>query len=206
MTQAPKYNSPWIPLTAVPEPLKTARLVLEPLDESHAALDFDALMSCRGRLREELQWGNWPPADFTLELNRADLRRHHDEFIRGEAFAYTVLSPDPDRARCLGCIYLKRCAEVEGAQLAFWVIDDAIELEAALVANVLQWVHSAWSINHVLIPLRAANPRGIALARNCGCVDWDSARHGPLSDHRCFLSESRSAEGPVANHVQPRPG
>jgi RimJ/RimL family protein N-acetyltransferase len=163
---------------------------MEPLDEKHAELDFEALMSCRARLREELQWGEWPPEDFTLELNRADLREHHDEFIRREAFAFTVLSPD--RARCLGCIYLERCAEIDGAQLAFWVIDDAIDIEADLVTDVLQWAHRAWSIERILIPLREANTRGIAIARKCGFAAWDSVKDGPLSDHRCFLSESGS--------------
>ena len=117
----------------------------EPLDEKHAELDFEALMSCRIRLREELQWGKWPPEDFTLELNHADLRGHYDEFLRGEAFAYTVLSFDG--ARCLGCIYLERCVEIQGAQLAFWVIDDAIDMEAFLVPDVLQWIHTAWRVS-----------------------------------------------------------
>lgn len=162
----------------------------EPLSEKHAELDFEALMSCRARLREELQWGNWPPEDFTLELNRADLRGHHEEFIRGAAFAYTVLSPD--RMQCLGCIYLERCAEVGGAQLAFWVIDDAIDMELLLLSDVLQWAHGNWPIERVLIPLRDANPRGIALARQCGLVPWDNVKDSPLSGHRCFLSESNS--------------
>jgi hypothetical protein len=188
MTQAPKQNSPWLALTSVPQPLRTLRFVMEALDEKHAELDFEAFMSCRARLREELQWGEWPPEDFTLELNRADLRGHHDEFMRGEAFAYTVLRRD--RARCLGCIYLERCAEIDGAQLAFWVIDHAIDMEAVLVADVLQWIHRAWSIDRVLIPLRDANTRGIALARKCGFVDWHGVKDGPLSDHRCFLSKS----------------
>jgi hypothetical protein len=113
-------------LAPLPEPLNTTRFVLEPLEEKHAELDFEALMSCRARLRGELQWGEWPPEEFTLELNRADLRGHHDEFIRRRAFAYTVLSPD--RARCLGCVYLERCAEIDGAQLAFWVINDAVDI------------------------------------------------------------------------------
>ena len=78
---------------------------MEPLDEKHAELDFEALMSCRARLREELQW-----------------------------------------------------------------------------------VHRAWPINRVLIPLREANTRGIAIARQCRLVAWDRIEEGPLSDHRCFLS------------------
>jgi hypothetical protein len=102
MTQAPKWNSPWSELTSLPEPLAHSRFILEPLDEQHAELDFEALMSCRTRLRKQLAWGggDWPAEDFTMELNRADLRRHHDEFLRREAFAYTVLSPD--RMRCPG--------------------------------------------------------------------------------------------------------
>ena len=192
MTQAPKQNSPWISPASVPQPLETPRFVLEPLDEQHAERDFAALMSCRARLREELQWGKWPPKDFTLELNRADLRGHHGEFLRGEAFAYTVLSPD--RARCLGCIYLERCAEIQGAQLAFWVIDDAIEMEVELVTDVLQWVHTCWSIDPVVIPLREENTRGLALAHRCGFVPCERLRDGPLGDHRCFLSESGRGE------------
>lgn len=187
MTQAPKQTSPWVVLTALPKPLETTRFVLEPLDEKHAELDFEALMSCRARLRKELQWGEWPPDDFTVKLNRADLRSHHDEFIRHEAFAYTVLSPD--RARCLGCIYLEHCVEIDGAQLAFWVVDDALEIEAKLVTDVLQWAHQPWSIKRILIPLREANSRGIAYARKCGFTEWESVKDGPLSGHRCFLSE-----------------
>ncbi len=194
MTQAPKHNSPWMSLTSVPQPLTTPRFVVEPLDEHHAELDFEALMSCRIRLREELQWGTWPPEDFTLELNRADLRGHNDEFMRGEAFAYTVLSPD--RARCLGCIYLERCVEVDGAQFAFWVIDDAIDMEASLFTDVLYWVHKAWCINRVLIPLREANLRGIALARKCGLVPWRNLKDSSLYGHRCFLSEPDIGEKP----------
>lgn len=190
MTQAPKQSSPWMALASVPEPLKTLRFVMEPLDEKHAELDFAALMSCRVRLREELQWGEWPPEEFSLESNRADLRRHHDEFLRREAFAYTVLSPD--REQCLGCVYLERCTEIDGVQLAFWVIDDALDVEADLVTVVLQWVHQAWSIDRVLIPLREANTRGIEFARKCRFAEWDSTRHGPLSNHHCFLSEPGS--------------
>ena len=161
MTQAPKQSSPWLKLTSLPEPLKNPRFVLEPLAEKHAELDFEALMSCRGRLGEELQWGDWPLAEFTVRNNRDDLRDHHDEFVRHEAFAYTVLSPD--RSRCLGCIYIERCADIDGAQLAFWVIDDAIEIETRLVTEVVEWVHKAWGVRQILIPLREANTRELRL-------------------------------------------
>jgi hypothetical protein len=188
MTQAPKQSSPWIKLAAIPEPLTTTHFVLEPLAEKHAELDFEALMSCRVRLRQELQWGEWPPEEFTVEENRADLRNHHDEFIRLEAFAYTMLSPD--QARCLGCIYLERCSEIDGAQFAFWVIDDAIDIEPVLVIDVLDWFHQVWSIERILIPLRKANARGLAFASNSGFAESKRETDGPLSNHVCFLSET----------------
>ncbi|MDG2219887.1 MAG: hypothetical protein P8L85_00805 [Rubripirellula sp.] len=186
MTQAPRQNEPWRTLASIPEPLTTERFVLEPLAPRHAVLDFAAFMSCRARLRTELQWGEWPPADFTLELNRADLGEHYEEFVRREAFAYTVLSVD--RERCLGCVYLERCVEIGGCQLAYWVIDDAINREAELVDQMLRWVHQQWAIERLLLPFHQTNQRGITLARNRDLVEWDSPANGPLARHLCFLS------------------
>ena len=186
MTQAPRQDFPWLPAASLPDPLEMSRFLLEPLHERHAELDYAALMSCRVRLREELQWGEWPAEDFTLESNRTDLRRHDDEFVRQVAFAYTVLTPDG--TRCLGCIYLERCGEIDGAQLAFWVVDDALDMEATLVTNVLCWIHQSWSIERVLLPLRETNARGMALAQRLGLRAWTGQSDGSLSDHRCFLS------------------
>lgn len=95
MTQAPKQKSTWITITTLPEPLKTSEFLTEPLAEKHAALDFEAVMSCRARLREELQWGDWPPDKFNVDWNRTDLLGHHEEFIQRKAFAYAVLSLKP---------------------------------------------------------------------------------------------------------------
>jgi len=190
MTQAPKLTSQWIAPATLPTPLQTPRFLLEPLGEHHADLDFAALMSCRTRLNKELQWGTWPPAEFTLEDNRGDLARHHGEFERGEAFAYTVLHPD--RSRCLGCIYIERCDEIDGAQLAFWVIDEALELEPDLVRNVLDWIHTTWPIDRVLIPFREANSRGISLMNQWELVGHESDPGGPLSEHVCFLSQQET--------------
>ncbi|MFT4636873.1 MAG: hypothetical protein ACI8T1_000181 [Verrucomicrobiales bacterium] len=69
MTQAPKQNQRWLPDHSVPASLITPHFVLEPLHEKHAELDFVALMSSRQRLRNELQWGEWPPMGIQLNGN-----------------------------------------------------------------------------------------------------------------------------------------
>ena len=186
MTQAPKQQLPWKILTDLPVPLETAQFVLEPLSEAHAELDYAAFMSCRSRLRRELQWGEWPPVDFTLRDNHDDLAKHYDEFLRRQAFAYTVLAPTRDR--CLGCIYLERCDAISGAQLAFWVIDDAISLEFELVQSVMNWIHNYWFIERVLLPIRPENQRGLKIAVDLELEPWAPASDGPLANHNCFLS------------------
>ena len=94
MTQAPRQTTRWIVAEAIPIELRTSAFMVVPLQETHAELDYRAFMSCRARLRKELQWGDWPPPDFTLHDSRDDLRDHFGEFTRGEAFAYTMLRPD----------------------------------------------------------------------------------------------------------------
>lgn len=189
MSQLPEHNSAWRPVTSVPQPLTTSRFVIEPLEETHAEKDFAALMSCRHRLRHELQWSDWPTDDFSVDANRTDLRRHREEFERGEAFAYTVLYPNRDQ--CLGCLYIEPSVEFDGAQLAYWVVDDAIEIEADLVTIIVHWLHTEWSVNRVVIPLHKHNTRGIALAAEAGFVPVPSPGSGPISEHQCFLSETQ---------------
>ena len=183
-----QLDSSWKTRVALPEPLVDPRFVLEPLAAQHAELDFAALMSCRARLRTELQWGQWPPEDFTVERNRADLRRHFDEFERGEAFAYTVLSPD--RESCIGCTYIETCAEVDGVRLAFWVIDAALEIEAEFVAAVLRWLHDAWAFDRIVLPLRETNIRCLETANEMGFEEWTPTATKALTGYRCFLSQS----------------
>lgn len=188
VTQAPRQRIPWRSEGSLPAPLEAESFVTEPLHERHAERDLAAFTSCRERLRRELQWGDWPPERFTLEDNRADLRRHHDEFVRRVAFAYMVLRPD--RATCIGCVYVERCDEIDGVQLAFWVTDEAFDVEEPLVARIVEWLHTDWGLDRVLLPLRPVNARGIALARSLGLEPWKPSTDGPLAEHVGFLSRA----------------
>lgn len=129
--------------------------------------------------------GRLATGGFTLEENRADLRRHYAEFQRGEAFAYTVLRPD--RKTCLGCLYVERCDEIEGAQLAFWVIDERVDMEGFLLMRILCWLHDKWAIDRIVIPFHKENTRGIEIAEQCLLAPL-VFEQGPLARHQCYLS------------------
>lgn len=172
-------NTAWTHEFDPPAPPHTERIRIQPLEPSVVELDFAAIMGSRVRLRAELQWGKgWPRDDFTVGENRKDLASHHGEFERREAYAYTVL--DRSGEVCVGCIYIESWEQ--DMRLAFWVIDDEIDtgLEAHLLAAVLRWVESDWPFDRVLVPLRAANERGIRVARSLGLVPLDE---GGLPDH-----------------------
>ena len=136
-TRAPREavfgGDPWSPSFTPPTLLTTERVRLEPLAPRHTERDHAAFMSSREHLRATLNWGEWPRADMTLEENRADLQRHWEEFLRREAYAYTVLSPDG--TRCLGCVYINppdedaAAPEEDGraATLAYWVTVEGLE-------------------------------------------------------------------------------
>ena len=154
--------SPWSPDFSPPAPPSSERLLLEILSPDVVELDYQAIMDSRARLREELQWGGerpWPADDFTLAENHQDLSDHQDEFVRREAYAYTVL--DPSRETCLGCVYLTPWHQ--DAKLSFWVIDRelATNLETHLLETVLTWFDTAWPFDRVVLPFRASNPRGV---------------------------------------------
>lgn len=177
-------TSPWSAAFHPPSPPATDRLRLEVLGPPVVELDYEAIMGSRRRLRDELQWGRerrWPPDDFTLEDNRADLQEHRREYDAREAYAYTVL--DPAGARCLGCIYLGPSGP--DAQLTFWVIDEEVRtgLETHLLETVLHWIRAAWPLDRVLLPVRPANDRGQSVLRALGLETTESGGPG---DHVCF--------------------
>lgn len=167
----------WLPLErsdrVPPRSFDSERVHLEPLGPEHAQSDFVALMCSREHLRRTLGWGDWPRADFTVGENRADLQRHREEFERSEAFAYTVQSPD--RARCVGCIYLNR-AEIDdaraGVRLDYWVAESELaeDLDRHLLECVVRWLEDEWGFDAVLISVRAENIRGVRIAMETGFV------------------------------------
>ncbi|MEM6926175.1 MAG: N-acetyltransferase [Myxococcota bacterium] len=151
----------WTAAFVPPEPPVTSRVRLVPLGPDVAEADYVAIMGSRERLRHELGWKGWPPDGFTLEDNRSDLAEHHAEFVRREAYAYSVLDLS---GSVVGCVYLEPWDP--GAQLAFWVVDAEVPtgLERHLLQTMADWL-TMWPLSEVRVPLREANVRGVATAQ-----------------------------------------
>ncbi|NCG18089.1 MAG: hypothetical protein GWP91_03635 [Rhodobacterales bacterium] len=145
----------------IPSPLTLADWRLAPLHPKLAQVDYQAWRSCRERLVRELQWNGWPGPDFSLADNVADLANHYAEFQQREAFAYSVLTTES----CIGCVYIEPWKE--GAQLAFWVVDEALPIEGDVVTGVLDWLE-LWPFERVVVPLRPYNLRGRGCLESLG--------------------------------------
>jgi hypothetical protein len=159
------------PEQTVPLRWRSASFLLEPLTPAHTALDYAALLESRAFLR---RWSgsSWPGDDFTLADNRADLAGHAEEQRRRVAFTYTVL--DPDRRRCLGCVYIKPLATLipsaaagAGAGLAvgddeaavrWWVTTPLLaeEGDVRLLETLLAWFEKEWVWRRVIFHTPAA--------------------------------------------------
>ena len=133
----------------VPDLLEHDRFRLRPLTVHDLVKDYDAVMSSREHLWDQLgqAWG-WPPADLTLEQDLIDLGWHRKEFQRRSSFAYAVMSPD----------------ETAGYDAEVWLWVRASELgtglEAELYATLRRWVEERWPFDKVAYPGREPGVRG----------------------------------------------
>jgi RimJ/RimL family protein N-acetyltransferase len=163
---------------SAPRETRTDRLILRPLRASDAERDYDAVMASAAQLR---RWSGseWPRDDFTLAENLADLERHEREHERGEAFTYTVLSPD--EARCLGCVYIvpvwPEAAPLCGtaacaACVGFWVraSEWASDLDRRLLAALREWLGTDWPLDCVLFTNYVDDARQGALLAETGLL------------------------------------
>lgn len=176
--RAPHDGPAWRPGFCPPAPPQGDALWLTPLAPHLAELDLAAFTSCRARLAAELDWNGWPPEGFDLDDNRRDLAEHYREYERREAYAYSLLRA----RRCIGCVYVEPWTT--GAQLAFWVIDEALPETAALLGAVFDWL-AAWPFEAVVVPLRPWNERDQATLTALGLAPCE----GP-EGHRSFVRRS----------------
>ena len=145
-------NTTWLPAgwahpTRVPLP---GGHHLRPIRATDVDLDLPAVMGSRDRLWSiyGVAWG-WPPADMSLEADRADLARHEAEIEAHESFNYALF--DADETALLGCVYVDPPERVGAdAEISWWVVDPLVgsELERALDDFVPRWIAAEWPLSN----------------------------------------------------------
>ncbi|WP_339672190.1 hypothetical protein [Dasania marina] len=138
----------------IPSHLRTEKFRFEVLDESHAAIDYEAVMSSRSRLRSIFfENDSWPKDDMSMQFNLDELVVHEQEFNARKAFAYAVLSPAKDSY--IGCVYINP-TKVDGydCEVYLWVRDTEAHLDADLFKEVEEWLKAAWPFSHRAYPGR----------------------------------------------------
>lgn len=133
-----------------PTPLVTAAFRLEPLGPRHNEADHAAWMASIEHIRATPGFGDgtWPPpGGMTAQQNRADLRRHADDFVHRTGFTFTVLDPvDQD---VIGCVYLYPSESTNhDVAVHSWVRADRAPLDMPLADAVADWLTESWPWQH----------------------------------------------------------
>jgi hypothetical protein len=128
----------------VPRGLETSQFVLEPLGPEHNELDYAAWTSSTDHIKATPGYdGSSWPREMTAEENRADLRRHADDFRARKGFTYTVL--DPSNRDVIGCVYIYPPRDGDyDASVHSWVRESRAHLDEPLWRAVSGWLESDW--------------------------------------------------------------
>lgn len=140
----------------VPEKLETDKFRLRMLTVDDVEKDYEAVMSSREHIKElysEIEDNTWPDEKMTIEEDLEDLERHQNEFLKREAFVYTVMSLD--ESLCLGCVYIDPTEKENfDAEVSLWARASELEngLEELLFKAVKKWLEENWPFKNVAYP------------------------------------------------------
>ena len=139
----------------IPQILETEKFRLRMLTIDDVEKDYEAVMSSKEDLRNPLDKNSWPKDNMTIEEDLADLREHQEEFLKRQAFTYTVMSLD--ESKCLGCVYIYPSEKGSyDAEIYLWARSSELKsgLDKLLYDTVKKWVKEQWKFNNVAYPGR----------------------------------------------------
>lgn len=130
--------------------------VLRPLNPSFVAVDYEAVMGGRDRLKDFFGLNDpWPPASMTIADNLHDLQWHESEFLRRSSFTYTVL--EPGETRCAGCVYVYPPTRIGyDVELFAWLRADrySTDDEHRFISRLKEWLAGVWDLRSIGMPGR----------------------------------------------------
>ena len=145
--------------------LDTERVHLEPIGGQHAVSDYIAVMDSYEHLNATMRFDLYfQEKPYTIDQNREALRGHWREYLRREAYTYTVLKID-DRETCVGAVYLYPLPGSDrserSVQLTYWVTRQELErdLDRHVLETMLNWLQESWPFDVVRLPFHDADER-----------------------------------------------
>ena len=148
----------WSPPTS----LVAARFRLVPLGPEHNESDHAAWGGSIDHIRATPGFrpgeghDSWPEP-MSSESNLADLEMHAREFRERTAFTFTVLAPETDVDRVIGCVYMYPDRDGDAvAVVRCWVSASVAELDQPLAEAVRDWIAHDWPWASVRFPGRFA--------------------------------------------------
>ncbi|UCF04881.1 MAG: hypothetical protein JSV33_13300 [bacterium] len=140
----------------IPTMLEGEDFKIRPLRVTDVDLDYKAVMSSIEHLQGVFGPGSkWPAASLTKKEDLKALQFHEEEFMRREAFTYTVMNPE--ETECLGCVYINYSKlDTHDAQVVMWVTADAHKrgLDPIIFNAVKRWIKNEWPFRKILYPGR----------------------------------------------------
>jgi RimJ/RimL family protein N-acetyltransferase len=159
--------------------------LVRPLRPSDVELDYEAVMSSREFLYHWEQDPPYPPGDFSVEDNLADLQKMDSNHRDGTRYTHTVMNGD--ETLVLGCVYLlpaddfmyrnARVTSHDGtdlssvdAMVSFWVRVSTWEsgFERTLLDAVIRWLRDDWSFEQAMIVTNESLDHQIATIESLG--------------------------------------
>jgi len=145
-------DAPFVPdAFDVPQSVRTADFVLEPLGPKHNDADYAAWMSSLDHIRATPGFaGRRWPREMTLEANRGDLESHAADFAARTGFTYTVL--DAAGGTVIGCVYIYPPRDLDDpadASVRSWVRAANADLDEPLWRAVSDWLGRDWPFSRV---------------------------------------------------------
>ena len=138
----------------VPLKLEKDEFIIKPIKESHAELDYEAVMGSVEHLTGVLGRKDWP-GNLTLEEDRYALKGHEWEFEKRTGFVYTVLNKS--ETKVMGCVYIypSRLDDFN-SEIVMWTTEKDYKrgIDEVLFKTVDDWIKKEWPFEKVIYPGR----------------------------------------------------
>jgi hypothetical protein len=119
------------------------------VNPDYSKLDYEALMSAKEFIREELNT-DWPSDDFSLKENTESLIGDLNSFNKRTNFTFHIFNSD--QSKMIGCFYISNGSEAKyDASVFIWVRKEYLStpLFIEIKSDIKNWISKDWPLKSV---------------------------------------------------------